>query len=92
MRSLGIGYQPPVLPWIFRRTGRAAWRRVPWGMVLTVSLWLARKGRERVDHNLTQKEQQEFLRLIGKSKGRPRNLAQRDRTRVKNLASKAIRG
>jgi uncharacterized protein YaiI (UPF0178 family) len=61
-------------------------------MVLTVSLWLVRQGRERVDRNLTQSEQEEFLRLLGKSKGRPANLAHRDRTRVKKLASKAIRG
>jgi len=60
--------------------------------VLTVSLWLAQKGRERVDHNLTHSEQQEFLRLIGKSKGRPSNLSQRDQTRVKNIAKKAVRG
>lgn len=77
-----------MLPWIFRRS----LKRVPWGMVLTVSVWLAEKGRERVNRNLTHKEQQEFLRLIGKSKGRPSNLSQRDRTRVKNLAGKAIRG
>jgi hypothetical protein len=77
-----------MLPWIFRRT----WRRVPWGMVLTVSLWLAQKGRERMDRNLTHKEQQELLHLIGKSKGRPSNLSQRDRTRVKNIARKAVRG
>ncbi len=77
-----------MLPWIFRR----AWRRVPWGMVLTVGVWLAQKGRERVDHNLTHKEQQELLHLIGKSKGRPSNLSQRDRTRIKNIAGKAVRG
>jgi hypothetical protein len=77
-----------MLPWLFRR----GLRRVPWGMVLTVSVWLAEKGRERVDRNLTHKEQQEFLRLIGKSKGRPSNLTQRDRTRLKNIAGKAIRG
>jgi hypothetical protein len=61
-------------------------------MVLTVSLWLVRKGRERLDRNLTHGEQQELLRMIGKSKGRPGNLSQRDRTRVKNLARKAMRG
>lgn len=77
-----------MLPWIFRRASK----RVPWGMVLTVSVWLAQKGRERVDRNLTHKEQQEFLHLIGKSKGRPGNLSQRDRTRVKNIARKAVRG
>ncbi len=88
MRSRAIGYPTPMLPWIFRRS----LKRIPWGMVLTVSLWLAQKGRERVDHNLTHKEQQEFLHLIGKSKGRPSNLSQRDRTRVKNIAKKAVRG
>ena len=83
-----IGYVGAMLPWLLRR----GWRRVPWGMVLTASVWLAEKGRERVDRNLTHKEQQEFLRLIGKSKGRPSNLSQRDRTRVRNIAKKAIRG
>lgn len=77
-----------MLPWIFRR----ATRRIPWGMALTVSVWLAEKGRERVERNLTRSERQEFLRLIGKSKGRPGNLSQRDRTRVKNIARKAARG
>jgi uncharacterized protein YaiI (UPF0178 family) len=77
-----------MLPWIFRRASK----RVPWGMVLTVSVWLAQKGRERVERNLTHSERQELLRLVGKSKGRPSNLSQRDRTRVRNLASKAIRG
>lgn len=88
MGSRAIGYQALMLPWIFRR----ALKRVPWGMVLTVSVWLAEKGRERVDSNLSHKEQQEFLRLLGKSKGRPSNLSQRDRTRVKDIAKKAVRG
>jgi hypothetical protein len=77
-----------MLPWIFRR----GLRRVPWGMVLTVSLWVAQKGRERMERNLTHKEQREFLSLVGKSKGRPNNLSQRDRTRVRNIAKKALRG
>lgn len=88
MHSSAIGYTTPMLPWIFKRS----LRRVPWGMVLTVSVWLAEKGRERVGRNLTDKEQQEFLRLIGKSKGRPGNLSQRDQTRVRNIAKKAVRG
>ena len=61
-------------------------------MVWAVSVWLAEKGRERVRDNLTQKEQQELLRLVKKSKGRPSSLPQRDRTRLKNIAGKAIRG
>ncbi len=61
-------------------------------MVWAVSVWLAEKGRERVRDNLTEKEQQELLRLVKKSKGRPSSLPQRDRTRLKNIAGKAIRG
>jgi hypothetical protein len=61
-------------------------------MVLSVAVWLVERGRERVDDNLTRKEQEELLRLIRKSKGRPGNLSQRDRTRIKNIAGKAIRG
>jgi len=61
-------------------------------MVWTVVLWLGAKGRDRVQANLTQKEQHEFWRLVKKSKGRPNALSQRDRTRLKNIAGKAIRG
>lgn len=78
--------------WMARRTGRAIWRHVPWGMVWAIAVWLTQKGRERVESNLTQKERQELLRLVKKSKGRLSNLPQRDRTRLKNIAAKAIRG
>ncbi len=78
--------------WILKRAAPAVWRRVPWKMVWTVSLWLADKGRERIRDNLTQSEQTEFWNLVKKSKGRPSNLAQRDRSRFKNIVGKAIRG
>lgn len=78
--------------WIASKAAPAVWKRIPWKMVWTVSLWLAEKGRERVRQNLTQSEQSEFFGLIKKSKGRPSNLSQRDRTRLKNIAGKAIRG
>jgi hypothetical protein len=78
--------------WIASRAVPAVWKRIPWRMVWAVVLWLGAKGRERVEHNLTQKEQGEFWRLVKKSKGRPGNLPQRDRTRLKNIAGKAIRG
>jgi hypothetical protein len=78
--------------WIARRAAPAVWKRIPWKMVWTVTLWLAGKGRERVEQNLTEREQQEFWRLVKKSKGCPGALAQRDRTRLKNIAGKAIRG
>lgn len=78
--------------WIASRAIPAVWKRIPWRMVWAVVLWLGAKGRERVEHNLTQKEQGEFWRLVKKSKGRPGNLPQRDRTRLKSIAGKAIRG
>ncbi|HEX3733759.1 MAG TPA: hypothetical protein VHU86_01270 [Solirubrobacterales bacterium] len=78
--------------WIARRAAPAIWKRIPWKMVWTVTLWLGDKGRERVRQNLTQREQHEFWNLLKKSKGRPSALAQRDRTRLKNIAGKAIRG
>ncbi len=78
--------------WILSKAAPAVWKRIPWKMVWTVSLWLAEKGRERVRQNLTQGEQTEFWNLIKKSKGRPTNLTGRDRTRMKNIVGKAIRG
>jgi hypothetical protein len=61
-------------------------------MVLTVSFWLAEKGRERVQQNLTDPERQEFWTLLKKSRGRRGNLSERERTRMKNLVGKVIRG
>jgi hypothetical protein len=78
--------------WFARKAAPHLWRRVPWKMVWTVSLWLAEKGRERIQHNLTHGERQEFWTLMKKSRGRPTNLSQRDRSRIKNIAGKAIRG
>lgn len=78
--------------WIARRAAPSIWRRIPWKMVWAVVLWLGNKGRERVQRNLTQKEQSEFWNLLKRSGGRPNTLSQRDRTRMKNIAGKAIRG
>ncbi len=61
-------------------------------MVWAVVLWLGNKGRERVERNLNHREQAEFWKLLKKSKGRPSTLPQRDRTRIKNIAGKAVRG
>jgi hypothetical protein len=61
-------------------------------MVWAAAVWLADKGRDRVQANLTQREQTEFWNLLKKSKGRPGNLTQRDRTRMKHIAGKALRG
>jgi len=78
--------------WLARKAAPHVWKRVPWAKVWVASLWLANKGRERIEGNLTKREQTEFWNLLKKSKGRPGNLTQRDRTRVKNLVGKAIRG
>jgi hypothetical protein len=78
--------------WIARHALPAAWKRIPWKMVWTVVVWLSTKGRERIDENLTAKERSDFWELLKKSGGKPGNLSQRDRTRIKNIAGKAIRG
>jgi hypothetical protein len=78
--------------WIAARAAPAIWKRIPWKLVWTVVVWLGNKGRERVEQNLTEKEQGEFWKLLKKSKGKPSNLSQRDQTRIKNIAGKAIRG
>jgi hypothetical protein len=72
--------------------GKRVWRRVPWKMVWAVAIWLTEKGRERFERNLTKREQRELLNIVKKSKGLPSKLPQRDRTRLKNIAGKAIRG
>lgn len=78
--------------WLARNAAPRIWKRVPWKGVWTASVWLAAKGKERVQQNLTQREQTEFWNLVKKSKGRPGALAQRDRTRLKHIVGKAIRG
>jgi hypothetical protein len=77
--------------WIAKRVARTAWRRIPWRLVWAVTIWLVEKGRERMRENLTERERKELIHLVLKSKGRPSNLADRDRTRIRNIAGKAIR-
>jgi hypothetical protein len=79
-------------PWIARKAVPVVWRRIPWKLVWAIAVWLVEKGRERVRQNLTKQEQEELLRLVGKSRGKPSNLAERDRVRVKNIVGRAIRG
>lgn len=80
------------MPSIATRTAAAAWKRIPWKTVWTIALWLAEKGRERVSDNLSSEEQTEFWSLIKKSKGKPSNLGNRDRSRMKSIVGKALRG
>ena len=74
--------------WIARR----AWKRIPWKLVWLSAVWLVEKGRERMESNLTKRERQELLRLVTKSRGLPNTLSKHDRTRLKNIAGKALRG
>lgn len=78
--------------WIGRRAIPAIWRRIPWKVAWLVAVWLVEKGRERIEGNLSERERHELVRLVRKSKGMPNTLEQRDRTRLKNIAGKAIRG
>jgi hypothetical protein len=78
--------------WIMRSAAPWIWRRVPWKTVWTVTLWLAQKGRHRVQSNLIEKEQGEFWGLLKKSRGKPGNLSSRDQARIKDIVGKAIRG
>jgi hypothetical protein len=80
------------MPSVAGRATAAAWKRIPWRTVWAISVWLAEKGRERVRENLSAEEQSEFWSLIKKSKGRPGNLRDRDRTRMKAIVGKAVRG
>jgi hypothetical protein len=81
-----------VAGWLTRKALPGLWRRVPWKLVWALALGLVEKGQERVKQNLTQKERQELISLVTKSRGRPSNLPQRDRTRIKNIVGTAIRG
>jgi hypothetical protein len=78
--------------WLARKAAPHVWKRVPWTKVWVATLWLVKKGQDRIQQNLTKHEQTEFWNLIKKSKGRPGNLNKRDKTRVNNLVGKAIRG
>ena len=77
--------------WLARKAAPHLWKRVPWKMVWAASLWLLNKGRERVEQNLSPHDRTEFLNLMMKSKGRPANLSSREKSRLKNIAGKAIR-
>lgn len=78
--------------WLARKAAPHVWKRVPWPKVWVATLWLLKKGQDRIQQNLSKHEQTEFWNLIKKSGGRPGNLGKRDKTRLKNLVGKAIRG
>jgi hypothetical protein len=62
---------------------------VPWKKVLLAAALVYRKG-SAAARALTPSERQRLLDLVKKSQGRPSNLTDRERTRVKELSSKAL--
>lgn len=66
-------------------------KRVPWIKVWATALWLAKKGKDSLD-KLSEAERKELKRIVAASKGKPGNVSQHDRTRLKNIVKKAARG
>jgi hypothetical protein len=67
-------------------------KRVPWMKVWASALWLAKKGRDRLEANLSESERKELSRILTSSKGKPGNVSKHDRTRLKSIVKKAATG
>jgi len=63
--------------------------RIPWQVVITIAAEVVRVGRERWNR-LTQREQQEVLRILRKSRGRRGNVTSREQSDLQHLVWKAI--
>ena len=68
------------------------WRRLPWRRIWAISIWLAKKGRDRLERNLSSSERQTFFDLMRKSKGRRRNLSKKEQDRFLGLLRQAVTG
>jgi hypothetical protein len=64
-------------------------RRIPWARVLFAARLVYRKG-SAAARALTESERSRLLELVKKSRGRPSNLTERERRRVRDLAAKAL--
>jgi hypothetical protein len=64
-------------------------RALPWARIYFLSEWAYRKGRA-AHGGLTEKERGELGRLLKKSKGRRRNLTDREFERLRALGLKAF--
>jgi len=64
-------------------------KALPWAQVYFLSEWAYRKGRG-AHHGLSQGERAELGRLLRKSKGRRRNLTDREFERLRTLGAKAF--
>jgi hypothetical protein len=64
-------------------------RTVPWTRLYFIGEWAYRKGKA-AHGGLTESERGELGRLLKKSKGRRKNLTERERERLQWLAQKAL--
>jgi hypothetical protein len=64
-------------------------RKIPWKRVLLVAQQLYVRG-SAASRALSAAERKRLLDLVKKSQGRPSNLSERERARVKELAGKAL--
>ena len=64
-------------------------RRVPWAKVLVAAQLVYARG-SAAAKALDAKERRTLLDLVRKSQGRPSNLSERERARVRELAGKAL--
>ena len=64
-------------------------RRVPWKKVMLAATLAYRKGSGGYKA-LSESERKRLLDLVKKSQGRPSNLTERERTRVRELAGKVL--
>jgi hypothetical protein len=67
-------------------------RAIPWALVWEIarSLWV--NARDRVTETLSQRERQDFARIVRKGRGRPWSLSQAERQRLVTLVKKAATG
>jgi hypothetical protein len=64
-------------------------KKIPWKKVLLVAQQVYVRG-SAASRALTAAERKRLLDLVKKSQGRPSNLTDRERARVKELAGKAL--
>jgi hypothetical protein len=67
-------------------------RAVPWAVVWELGRSLWENGRDRVNETLSQRERQDFARIIRKGRGRPWNMNREERRRLVVLVKKAATG
>jgi hypothetical protein len=64
-------------------------KRIPWKRVLLIAQQVYVRG-SAASKALTPEERTRLLDLVKKSQGRPSNLTERERARVRELAGKAV--